>query len=72
VTERWWRDAVLYHVYPRSFADANGDGVGDPAGVAQRLEYLEWLRVDAIWLSPIHSSPNVDLGYDVSDYTAKA
>ncbi len=64
----WWRDAVLYQVYPRSFADANGDGIGDLAGVASRLEYLEWLGVDAIWLNPVHPSPNVDWGYDVSDY----
>jgi alpha-glucosidase len=69
MSERWWRDAVLYQVYPRSFADANGDGVGDLAGVTEKLEYLEWLGVDAIWLNPINPSPNVDWGYDVSDYT---
>jgi alpha-glucosidase len=69
VSERWWRDAVLYQVYPRSFADANGDGIGDLAGVTERLEYLEWLGVDAIWLNPVHPSPNVDWGYDVADYT---
>jgi alpha-glucosidase len=65
---RWWRDAVLYQIYPRSFADANGDGIGDLAGVTERLEYLEWLGVDAIWLNPVHPSPNIDWGYDVSDY----
>ncbi|MET0560553.1 MAG: alpha-amylase family glycosyl hydrolase [Gaiellaceae bacterium] len=65
----WWRDAVLYQVYPRSFADANGDGIGDLEGVTQRLEYLEWLGIDAIWLNPVHPSPNVDWGYDVADYT---
>jgi alpha-glucosidase len=66
---RWWHDAVLYQVYPRSFADSNDDGIGDLAGVSERLEYLEWLGVDGIWLNPIHPSPNVDWGYDVSDYT---
>jgi alpha-glucosidase len=65
----WWRDAVLYQIYPRSFADANGDGIGDLAGIAGRLEYLAWLGVDAIWLNPVHPSPNVDWGYDVADYT---
>ncbi len=65
----WWRDAVLYQVYPRSFADANGDGIGDLDGVTERLEYLEWLGIDAIWLNPVHPSPNVDWGYDVADYT---
>ena len=60
---------MLYQVYPRSFADSNDDGIGDLAGVVGRLEYLEWLGVDAIWLNPIHPSPNVDWGYDVSDYT---
>ena len=67
--ERWWRDAVLYQIYPRSFADANGDGIGDLAGVTERLEYLQWLGVDGVWLNPVHPSPNVDWGYDVSDYT---
>ena len=69
MSDRWWRDAVLYQVYPRSFSDANGDGIGDLAGVTERLEYLEWLGVDAVWLNPVHPSPNVDWGYDVSDYT---
>ncbi len=67
---RWWREAVLYQVYPRSFADSNGDGIGDLVGVRERLEYLEWLGIDAIWLNPIHPSPNVDWGYDVSDYSS--
>ena len=70
MADRWWRDAVLYQVYPRSFADANGDGIGDLAGVTERLEYLDWLGIDGIWLNPIHPSPNVDWGYDVSDYTS--
>jgi alpha-glucosidase len=64
----WWREGVLYQVYPRSFADSNGDGVGDLLGIVDKLEYLEWLGVDGIWLNPIHPSPNVDWGYDVADY----
>jgi alpha-glucosidase len=67
--ERWWREGVVYQVYPRSFADSNGDGIGDLPGLTARLDYLEWLGVDGIWLNPIHPSPNVDWGYDVSDYT---
>jgi alpha-glucosidase len=68
MTGSWWREGVLYQVYPRSFADGNGDGMGDLGGLVERLEYLEWLGVDGIWLNPIHPSPNVDWGYDVSDY----
>ncbi|MBF8191319.1 glycoside hydrolase family 13 protein [Nonomuraea sp. K274] len=64
----WWRDAVVYQVYPRSFADANGDGVGDLEGVRARLGYLAGLGVDAIWLSPFYTSPMADGGYDVADY----
>ncbi|MFB4290555.1 glycoside hydrolase family 13 protein [Nonomuraea sp. ATR24] len=64
----WWRDAVVYQVYPRSFADANGDGVGDLEGVRLRLGYLKRLGVDAIWLSPFYTSPMADGGYDVADY----
>jgi alpha-glucosidase len=67
--DAWWREAVLYQVYPRSFADSNGDGIGDLPGIVDRLEYLEWLGVDGLWLSPIFPSPNVDWGYDVADYT---
>jgi alpha-glucosidase len=66
---RWWQRAVLYQVYVRSFADTDGDGVGDLRGVCERLEYLEWLGVDAIWLSPVTVSPDADWGYDVADYT---
>jgi len=66
--EPWWKSAVVYQIYPRSFADASGDGVGDLEGVRGRLEYLEWLGVDAIWLSPIYPSPMADFGYDVADY----
>ncbi len=68
----WWRDGVLYQIYVRSFADSNGDGIGDLHGILSRLDYLEWLGVDGIWLSPIHPSPNVDWGYDVADYYAVA
>jgi alpha-glucosidase len=64
----WWRDGVVYQIYPRSFADSNGDGVGDLEGIRARLDHLEWLGVDAIWLSPIQRSPMKDFGYDVSDY----
>lgn len=66
----WWRDAVIYQVYPRSFADANGDGMGDLAGVRSRIPYLATLGVDAIWLSPFYASPQNDAGYDVADYRA--
>ena len=66
----WWRDGVLYQIYPRSFADANGDGIGDLRGITLRLDHLEWLGVDGIWLNPTMPSPNRDWGYDVADYTA--
>ena len=64
----WWSGGVLYQAYPRSFADSNGDGIGDLAGLRGRLEYLHWLGVDGIWLNPTFPSPNRDWGYDVSDY----
>src|SRR5579859_1210076 len=64
----WWRDAVIYQVYLRSFADANGDGVGDLAGVRSRLPYLASLGVDALWFNPWYASPMADAGYDVADY----
>ncbi|MFD6152329.1 MULTISPECIES: glycoside hydrolase family 13 protein [unclassified Streptomyces] len=66
----WWREAVIYQVYPRSFADANGDGMGDLAGVRARLPHLRDLGVDAVWLSPFYASPQADAGYDVADYRA--
>lgn len=65
---RWWRDAVIYQVYVRSFADGNGDGIGDLLGVRSRLRYLADLGVDAIWLTPFYTSPMADFGYDVADY----
>src|SRR5436305_5276223 len=69
VEPMWWRDAVVYQIYPRSFQDSNGDWVGDLPGIVHRLDYLAWLGVDAFWLSPIYPSPLADFGYDVSDYT---
>jgi alpha-glucosidase len=64
----WWRDGIIYQIYPRSFADSNGDGIGDLPGIIQKLDYIAELGVDAIWLSPIYPSPNADFGYDVSNY----
>ncbi|MEA3327115.1 MAG: alpha-glucosidase [Chloroflexota bacterium] len=66
----WWRDGIIYQIYPRSFADASNDGIGDLQGIIGKLEYLQTLGVDAIWLSPIYPSPDVDFGYDVADYKA--
>ena len=68
MTQRWWESAVFYQVYPRSFQDSNRDGIGDLEGVRRRLDHLQWLGVDAIWLTPITPSPDDDCGYDVSDY----
>ncbi|MEE4211692.1 MAG: alpha-amylase family glycosyl hydrolase, partial [Parvularcula sp.] len=64
----WWRGAVIYQIYPRSFLDTNGDGIGDLRGVAQGLEYIASLGVDGIWISPFFTSPMKDFGYDVADY----
>jgi alpha-glucosidase len=66
----WWRHALIYEIYPRSFQDSNGDGIGDLNGITQRLGYLESLGVDAIWIAPFYPSPQVDFGYDISDYNA--
>jgi len=68
VAQPWWKEAVVYQIYPRSFADGNDDGVGDLPGILAKLDYLSWLGVDAIWLSPFYRSPMADAGYDVSDY----
>ena len=67
---KWWRGAVLYQIYPRSFMDASGDGIGDLKGVTSKLDYVKQLGVDGIWLSPFFKSPMRDFGYDVSDYRA--
>ena len=64
----WWRGAAIYQIYPRSFADSNGDGVGDLPGITQRLDHVAKLGVDAVWLSPFFTSPMRDFGYDVADY----
>ena len=66
----WWKEAVVYQIYPRSFMDSNGDGIGDLNGITSRLDYLKELGIDVIWLSPIYQSPNDDNGYDISDYRA--
>jgi alpha-glucosidase len=68
--DRWWQHAVVYQIYPRSFMDSDGDGVGDLRGILGRLDYLQWLGVDVLWLCPVFRSPNDDNGYDISDYCA--
>lgn len=65
---KWWKSAVIYQIYPRSFQDTNGDGIGDIPGILSRLDYLEKLGINAIWLSPVYESPNDDNVYDISDY----
>src|SRR5215203_5334459 len=64
----WWRGAVIYQVYPRSFQDSDGDGIGDLPGITARLDHIASLGVDAVWVSPFFKSPMADMGYDVSDY----
>ena len=65
----WWQSAVIYQIYPRSFQDSDGDGIGDLPGLTRRLPHVAELGVDAVWLSPIFPSPMADFGYDISDYT---
>src|SRR5271170_5725514 len=64
----WWKEAIVYQIYPRSFKDNNGDGIGDLKGIISKLDYIQSLHVDVVWLNPIYSSPNDDNGYDISDY----
>ena len=70
--KKWWHDKVAYQIYPKSFLDTNGDGIGDLRGIISKLDYLKKLGIDIIWLSPIYKSPFVDQGYDISDYYAIA
>jgi alpha-glucosidase len=65
----WWRDGIIYQIYPRAFADPDGDGIGDLPEIISRLDYLRELGIDAIWLSPFSPTPDADFGYDISDYT---
>ncbi|WP_347083974.1 alpha-amylase family glycosyl hydrolase, partial [Enterococcus faecium] len=67
---KWWHHSVVYQIYPRSFQDSNQDGIGDLRGIISRLDYLAYLGIDVIWLSPVYESPNDDNGYDISDYQA--
>jgi alpha-glucosidase len=70
VSDTWWKHAVVYEIYPRSFQDSNGDGIGDLNGITSRLDYLKGLGIDAVWISPMYPSPQVDFGYDISNYEA--
>jgi oligo-1,6-glucosidase len=70
MTRIWWKESVIYQIYPRSFKDSNGDGIGDLGGIISKLDYLKELGVDVLWLSPVYQSPNDDNGYDISDYRA--
>ncbi len=71
-SDAWWKRGVVYQIYPRSFQDSDGDGIGDLAGIDARLDHVATLGVDAIWLSPIFPSPMADFGYDVADYAASS
>src|ERR1700744_1204852 len=68
IDRKWWKEAIVYQIYPRSFKDDNGDGIGDLKGIISKLDYIKSLGVDVVWLNPIYSSPNDDNGYDISDY----
>ena len=66
--KKWWKEAVVYQIYPRSFMDSNGDGIGDIQGIISKLDYLKELGIDCLWICPIYTSPNDDNGYDISNY----
>ena len=68
IDRKWWKEATVYQIYPRSFKDTDGDGVGDLKGIILKLDYIKSLGIDAVWLNPIFTSPNKDNGYDISDY----
>ena len=68
MNRQWWKEAVVYQIYPRSFQDSTGDGMGDLRGIINRVDYLASLGIDVVWLNPIFGSPNADNGYDISDY----
>src|SRR5688572_31370933 len=68
IDRKWWKEAIVYQIYPRSFKDSNGDGIGDLRGIIQKLDYLKKLGIDVVWLCPVYKSPNDDNGYDISDY----
>src|SRR6056297_1162519 len=70
MNKKWWKEAVVYQIYPRSFKDSNNDGIGDLRGIIEKIDYLEQLGIDAVWLNPVYKSPNDDNGYDISDYRA--
>ena len=68
INNAWWKESIIYQIYPRSFKDSNGDGINDLQGIISELDYIKSLGIDAVWLNPIYTSPNDDNGYDVSDY----
>ena len=70
IHRKWWKEVVVYQLYPRSFKDSNGDGIGDLKGIIEKLDYIKSLGIDVVWLNPVYESPNDDMGYDISDYRA--